>query len=107
MTRNPELVKVIVEGSARVTEQDRESYLSLVREIVNVSTRREGCLKFSVSEDVIERNLFHLTELWTDQKALDASRFGAENTRMLQKFANLEVRDRSVQIYEVASVGPG
>lgn len=107
MSNNSQSVGVIVEGSARVADKDREVYLSLVRDVVRVSVMREGCLKFSVAEDVAERNLFHVTELWTSQEALDASRFGTENIGMLEKFSKLDVRDRSVQIYQANLVGQG
>lgn len=98
---------IIVEGSARVSEADREAYLALVKDVVQASAKREGCLKFSVAEDILTRNLFHLTELWTDAQALDASRYGEENRAMLEKFAPLDVRDRDVLVYTVASVVRG
>ncbi|MEZ5998711.1 MAG: antibiotic biosynthesis monooxygenase [Hyphomonas sp.] len=98
---------VVVEGSARVAEKDRDTYLSLVREVVAASVKRKGCLKFSVAEDISERNLFHVAELWTDMAALDASRFGEENVSMLKKFASLDVRDRKVLVYTVSSVVAG
>lgn len=99
--------RIIVEGSARVSERDREAYLALVREVVTASVGRRGCLKFSVAEDILERNLFHLTELWTDIDALDASRHGHENAGMLERFAPLDVRDRDVLVYSVSSATPG
>ena len=99
--------RVIVEGSARVSERDREAYLALVREVVGASVGRAGCLKFAVAEDILERNLFHLTELWTDMASLDASRFGHDNAEMLQKFAELEVRDRHVLVHAVSSAVEG
>jgi quinol monooxygenase YgiN len=98
---------IIVEGSARVSEADRAAYLALVREVVSASIKRAGCLKFSVAEDISERNLFHLTELWTDMKALDASRYGEENRAMLQRFAGLEIEGRDVLVYSVASAVAG
>ena len=98
---------IIVEGSARVSEADREAYLALVREVVAQSVTRAGCLKFSVAEDISERNLFHLTELWTDMASLDASRYGVENMAMLQRFAGLDISGRAVLVYGVASAVPG
>ena len=98
---------VVVEGSARVAEPDRAMYLKLVKAIIADSVLRPGCIKFAVAEDIGERNLFHLTELWTDMKSLDASRFGATNTEMLREFAPLDVRDRKVFIHHVASTEPG
>lgn len=98
---------IIVEGSARVSEGDRDAYLALVREVVRASVGRPGCLKFSVAEDIFERNLFHLTELWSDMTALDASRFGTENVAMLERFAGLDIRDRDVLIHTVSSASPG
>jgi len=99
--------QIIVEGSARVSEADREAYLALVREVVQASAARAGCLKFSVAEDILERNLFHLTELWADLAALDASRFGHANSEVLQRFAPLDVRDRNVLIFAVSGATEG
>jgi quinol monooxygenase YgiN len=108
LTLNAKLAaaRVIVEGSSRVSEPDREVFLDLVRQVVQSSVHRKGCLKFSVAEDIIERNLFHLTELWADMESLDASRFGDENKAMLVKFAPLDVRDRDVRIYLISSSLP-
>lgn len=99
--------RIIVEGSARVSEKDREAYLALVREVVRASVTRAGCLKFSVAEDILERNLFHLTELWADMASLDASRFGHENSEVLAKFAPLEVTGRNVLVFQVSSASEG
>lgn len=107
MTNDAPVAGVIVEGSARVSEADRDAYLALVREVVSASVGRAGCLKFSVAEDISERNLFHLTELWTDQAALDASRYGAENRAMLERFAGLAIEGRDVLVYSVASAVAG
>ena len=107
MTDTSPTTGVIVEGSARVSEADRDAYLVLVREVVAKSVKRSGCLKFSVAEDIIERNLFHLTELWTDLAALDASRYSAENSAMLQRFAGLAIEGRDVLVYTVAAATPG
>jgi quinol monooxygenase YgiN len=99
--------RIIVEGSARVSEADREAYLALVREVVQASTTRAGCLKFSVAEDILERNLFHLTELWADLASLDASRFGHANSEVLRKFAPLDVRDRNVLVFSILGAAEG
>lgn len=107
MTDTSPQAGIIVEGSARVSEADRDAYLALVRELVVQSVKRSGCLKFSVAEDIAERNLFHLTELWTDMASLDASRYGAENMAMLQRFAGLDISGRAVLVYGVASAVPG
>jgi quinol monooxygenase YgiN len=98
---------VIVEGSAKVSEQDREAYLELVRAVVAASAKKRGCLKFAVAEDIGQRNLFHLTELWTDRECLDASRFGTENLEILRQLATLDVRDRRVLIYHVSQTESG
>ena len=98
---------IIVEGSARVSETDREAYLALVREIVRGSAGKAGCLKFTVAEDILERNLFHLTELWIDMAALDASRYSDWNRAMLAKFAPLDVQGRNVLVFAVAGASEG
>ena len=72
MNETPSAAGVIVEGSSRVSEHDRAAFLTLVREVVRASVTRPGCLKFSVAEDILVRNLFHLTELWRDMASLDA-----------------------------------
>jgi len=103
----PNLTGILVAGWARISDEDREAYLGLVKEVIEASAIRRGCLQFSVSEDISERNLFHLTERWADLESLDESRFGAENAAMLQRFAGLAVRDREVSVYTVSSVDPG
>ena len=94
--------RVIVEGSARVSEQDRAAYLELVKAVVAAAGKRRGCLKFVVAEDINQRNRFHLTELWTDMECLDASRFSDENRKVLQALAPLDIRDRHVRIHHVS-----
>lgn len=100
-------VRVIVEGSARVSDHDRERYIELVRIVVAASVKRPGCIKFAVAEDIGDRNLFHLTELWTDMERLDASRFGDENLTALRELATLDIRDRHVLIHHVSHAEPG
>lgn len=107
MTDNTQRVQVIVEGSARVAERDREAYLELVRGVVAAAAKKRGCLKFVVAEDIVERNLFHLTELWADMECLNASRFSEANVAVLQKLGALDVRDRHVLIHQVSGAESG
>ena len=101
MTTNSS-IHVIVEGSARVSERDREAYLEIVKGVVAASAKKPGCVKFSVAEDILQRNLFHLTELWTDMASLDASRFGDANMAVLRKLSTLDVQERLVSIHHVS-----
>jgi quinol monooxygenase YgiN len=62
---------IIITGSARVAEGNREAFLPVGERQVLNSRREPGCLSYAMCEDAMEPGRFFFYEEWKDQAAVD------------------------------------
>jgi quinol monooxygenase YgiN len=55
-----------------VHPDDHDAFRRIAGNHAAASGTYPGCVRFSVSEDVLDPNRFHLVEQWADQEHLDA-----------------------------------
>ncbi len=93
---------VVVYGLARLpATADRAALVELLTDNVRAAREREGCVYYAIAWDLIDPDVLHLAEGWTDMAALDASRFSDANTLSRDQVAALAAVERNVAIYTV------
>jgi quinol monooxygenase YgiN len=69
--------------------------------MVSASRAEEGCIEYSYAEDVLDRGLIHVNEIWHDQPALDRH-FRTEHLAAWRAaWPKLGISDRNLRVYEV------
>ena len=63
---------IIVEGHARLGAGDIERLKDAMRTQIETTRAEPGCLHYSYAADVLDPNILRISELWTDQAAIDA-----------------------------------
>lgn len=59
----------------------------IMKRMADASRLEEGCLKYGYAEDVLDRGLIHVKEMWIDQDALDPPLCGGTTRRMASRLA--------------------
>ena len=72
-----------------------------MRAIAFATREEDGCVEYSYAEDVFERGLIHVKEMWRDQATLDRH-FASDHIRAWRSaWPELGIGDRDLRAYEV------
>src|SRR5882757_5685559 len=63
---------VIVIALYDIEAADRDLFLDLVRTDIEITRGKPGCLWYSLAEDIVEDNVFRLSEGWATREDLEA-----------------------------------
>lgn len=63
---------IIVIGTVRLPEGAMEELRPAAEAMMAASRAEEGCLHYVYAQDLLDPNLIHVSERWSDQAALDA-----------------------------------
>ena len=63
---------LMVYGTARVAEKDRQKLIAAARDMVAASRAEDGCLDYAYGFDLFEPTLMRIIERWADADALQA-----------------------------------
>jgi quinol monooxygenase YgiN len=65
---------ILVAGHIRVLVADRDTFLDLSRQAVELAREADGCLDFAVSADLADPERVNIYKRWVDRDALQAFR---------------------------------
>jgi quinol monooxygenase YgiN len=65
---------IIVAGHLRVATADRDRFLALSREAIQLARTTPGCLDFLVAADPLDAERIDIYERWTDRAIMHAFR---------------------------------
>ena len=94
---------LIVAGTVRVPPQNMETLRPHMLVMMTATRAEDGCETYGYAEDVAERGLIHIFEIWRDQDALAAHARTQHMAAWRAAGAELGVSDRRIVAYEVAS----
>ena len=89
-------------GTYRIDPADADAFAAIAAESVDVTSRKEGCLYYIASQDLLQPGVFHLAEGWSSQAVLDAHLNSADFKAMLEKAMKLRVLDREIYVSKSA-----
>lgn len=72
-----------------------------MRRMVESSRAELGCIEYYYAEDVFDRGLIHVRELWRDQASLDAHFASSHLAEWRSAWPCLEITDRILQVFTV------
>lgn len=97
---------ILIVGTIRVASKDHTAKLHAMNDMISASRAERGCLEYSYAADVLDAELIHVKELWTDRAALDAH-FQSEHLRAWRsRWNELQIGERNLIMYEVADPEP-
>jgi quinol monooxygenase YgiN len=69
--------------------------------MVSASRAEDGCVEYSYAEDILERGLIHVKELWRDQAALDRHFASNHIATWRAAWPELGLGERNLRAYDV------
>ena len=92
---------LLIVGTIRLFPDRLCDALPAMKRMVESSRAEDGCEEYSYAEDVLERGLIHVKEIWRDQAALD-HHFASDHLKDWRAgWAELGIGDRNLRVYEV------
>ena len=56
----------------KVEAEDRDRFLAAAREVMEATRSELGCVVYRYGADILDPNIFYITEIWESVEALDA-----------------------------------
>jgi quinol monooxygenase YgiN len=94
---------VLVTGWVRLAPEDVAKALPAARAMMAASRAEDGCFEYAYSEDLLEPGLVRVTERWRDFPALEAHFRKPHMAEWRQALSQVQLLERNVVAYEVAS----
>ena len=97
---------LIVAGVIRTPPENLERLRPHMLAMLAASRAEAGCLEYAYAEDVADRGLIRVFEVWRDQAALDAHFQTPHMAEWRSHWPQFGVSDRRLFAYEIASERP-
>jgi quinol monooxygenase YgiN len=99
-------MSLILAGTVRVAPDKLETLRPHAVEMMRATREEDGCIAYAFSEDLGDRGLIHVFEIWRDAEALMAHG-SSEHMKTWREAAGLAgLSDRNLKTYEIASESP-
>ncbi|NRT73932.1 putative quinol monooxygenase [Clostridium beijerinckii] len=92
------MIKIVAKSVIK-TEQI-EKYLTLAKELVDKSRKEEGCISYSLFQDINDSSIFTFIEEWKDEKAINLHNNSEHFTRIVPLLGELRVGNGEVNLYK-------
>ncbi|NRT37251.1 quinol monooxygenase YgiN [Clostridium beijerinckii] len=92
------MIKIVAKSVIK-TEQI-EKYLTLAKELVDKSRKEEGCISYSLFQDINDSSIFTFIEEWKDEKAINLHNNSEHFTRIVPLLDELRVGNGEVNLYK-------
>jgi quinol monooxygenase YgiN len=97
---------LLIVGTIRLPPEWLDLARPVMAAMAKASRAEHGCLEYGYAEDVADPGLIHVKERWTDRAALTAHFATAHLAEWRAAWPRLEIRDRSLVLYEVGDPEP-
>ncbi|HSQ95767.1 MAG TPA: putative quinol monooxygenase [Croceibacterium sp.] len=91
---------IVLNGTVRMPEGALADLQVAARRMVAATLREPGCVRYAFAQDLLDRNLIHITEAWRDQAALDDHFATPHMVEWRAALAEIGMTDRSLRIYQ-------
>lgn len=91
---------IIVIGTVRLPEGAMEVLLPAATAMMAASRAEKGCLHYVYGQDLVDPNLIHVSERWSDQGALDAHFKTAHMQVWRKALAQVKFESRDLLAFE-------
>jgi len=97
---------LLIVGTVRLPPENLSKARPVMEAMVLASRAEDGCEEYSYAEDVLERGLIHVKEIWRDQRALDRHFVSEHINAWRSAWPGLGIGDRNLSVYEVGEPRP-
>ncbi len=97
---------LLITGTIRLPPDRLEDALPVMRAMIEASRAEDGCLGYSYAEDVIDKGLMRITELWDTRAHLLAHFRSNHIAAWRAHWADLQISERKLWLYEVNEAEP-
>lgn len=97
---------LLIIGTVRLPASRLDEARPVMARMIAASRVEDGRGAYSYAEDVVDRGLIHVTELWRDQAALDRHFASDHLATWRGAWPRLGFTDRDLRVYEVGSSKP-
>lgn len=102
MTDKPTHPAFLISAKYVVDPQDNAAYKALLARAAETANQRSGCFFLNAAQDVLDPNVFHLTEGWASEEAFTEQLNSDEFQYVLKEALKLRIVHRSGTKYIVA-----
>jgi quinol monooxygenase YgiN len=81
-----------------VIKDNREKFLSIIKELIDKSQNEKGCEEYSLFNDKTNRESFILIEKWKNQNSIDLHNNSEHFKELVPRLQELNERDIVVKI---------
>jgi quinol monooxygenase YgiN len=92
---------IIVNGTTQVLESDIPEFIRSVTACAAETVKEAGCVYYYTGRDLIQPDLFRLSEAWADQVSLDAHLQSPHFKRSMREAASLTLKAVTLKRYRV------
>ncbi|MCP1469806.1 quinol monooxygenase YgiN [Sphingobium sp. OAS761] len=97
---------LLIIGTIRLPADMMDRARPAMQRMADASRAEDGCVDYAYAEDVFDRGLVHVKELWVDQAALDLHFASPHIAQWRATWPDLQIGDRELRAYEVAEPRP-
>ena len=92
---------LLIVGTVRLPAENLELARPVMKRMAEASRAEDGCVEYVYAEDVFDRGLIHVKELWTTQAALDHHFTSTHIAEWRAAWPKLGIGERDLRVYEV------
>jgi quinol monooxygenase YgiN len=92
---------IVVIGTLRIGPDDLEQFAGLLPRLIEHAVGEPGCVHYTFARDLVDPTVFHISEEWETQAALDDHVRGVGYRQWAAALRGMNVPERSVTIYSV------
>ena len=97
---------LLITGTIRLPAARLADARPAMRTMIEASRAEPGCLEYSYAEDVLVPGLMHINELWDSRAHLQAHFRSDHIAEWRTHWADLQITDRNLRLYEVSESEP-
>ncbi len=97
---------LLIVGTIRLPSENLDAARPIMKRMADASRSEDGCIEYGYAEDVFDRGLIHVKELWRDQDALDRHVAAPHLTEWRAAWPSLGIGDRNLRVYDVQEPRP-
>ncbi|KTR83042.1 antibiotic biosynthesis monooxygenase [Novosphingobium barchaimii] len=97
---------LLIVGTIRLPSENLDAARPVMKRMADASRSEDGCIEYGYAEDVFDRGLIHVKELWRDQDALDRHVAAPHLTEWRAAWPGLGIGDRNLRVYDVQEPRP-
>lgn len=94
---------LILAGSIRIAQGQREAALEHIRRMVEATRAEPGCLSYAFAFDVMDEHVVRIFEVFEDEAALAAHRASPHMATWRAASPQLGISDRDLSQYDVSA----